>query len=260
MHEKITQYLIDNNIPIRCKGPKEKSYVIAILESPEAAGMSKEAFRTFTKKYFPDKPKNISLKSYILEENKTFEPKSELERLIKKYFEDNSIPLFGGKNLQFNIVEGICNNNLNLHIQGNLTKTYFPDKPSKVHLRRWIPKLLGFRVCCQCEEIDAEESFPKDSSTWDGLSRRCKTCSYSAVIDYNRGNAAKRHAALLQRSPKWANQKAILEFYQNCPPGYEVDHIVPLQGEKASGLHVIDNLQYLTRTENRSKGNKLIAE
>lgn len=260
MHEKITQYLIDNNIPTRCKGTKEKSYVVAILEGYEAAGMTRQSFHSFTKKYFPDKPKNISLRSYLLEEDKTFEPKSELERLIKKYFEDNSIPLFAGKNLQYNIVQGICNNNLSVRILQEITKTYFSDKPNAVHLRRWVPKLVGLRVCCQCEEIGAEEDFGKDSSTSDGISARCKSCSYMAVIDYNKANSAKRHAAKLNRTPKWVDQKAISEIYQNCPPGHDVDHIIPLQGRNVSGLHVPANLQYLTCTENRSKGNKFIVE
>ena len=46
----------------------------------------------------------------------------------------------------------------------------------------------------------------------------------------------------------------IKEFYQNCPIGYEVDHIIPVS---KGGLHSISNLQYLTKTENRKKGNKI---
>jgi hypothetical protein len=66
----------------------------------------------------------------------------------------------------------------------------------------------------------------------------------------------RRAAAKLQRTPKWANQDAIKEFYQNCPAGHHVDHIIPLQAERASGLHVIENLQYLSVAENTSKQNR----
>lgn len=60
----------------------------------------------------------------------------------------------------------------------------------------------------------------------------------------------------LNRVPVWSETKEIKEFYANCPEGYEVDHIIPLQGELVSGLHVLGNLQYLTVSENRSKSNK----
>lgn len=71
---------------------------------------------------------------------------------------------------------------------------------------------------------------------------------------------ARRRAAKLQRTPSWSEVEAINLFYQNCPQGYEVDHIIPLQGELVSGLHVLSNLQYLTSFENRSKQNKFNIE
>jgi hypothetical protein len=66
----------------------------------------------------------------------------------------------------------------------------------------------------------------------------------------------KRHCKKLQRIPKWADLDKIKDVYANCPKGMEVDHIIPLQGELVSGLHVAENLQYLTQKENCSKNNK----
>ena len=71
---------------------------------------------------------------------------------------------------------------------------------------------------------------------------------------------AKRRAAKLQRTPKWLTDDhyhEIKEVYSSCPEGHHVDHIVPLQGENVSGLHVPWNLQHLTAEENIRKGNKL---
>lgn len=36
-----------------------------------------------------------------------------------------------------------------------------------------------------------------------------------------------------------------------------VDHVVPFIHPKLSGLHVLGNLQYLTRRDNNRKGNRL---
>ncbi len=72
-----------------------------------------------------------------------------------------------------------------------------------------------------------------------------------------KARASKRRAALLQRTPVWVDLDAIEVFYEACPRGSEVDHIFPLQGETVSGLHVLDNLQYLSMSENRAKGNRI---
>lgn len=71
-----------------------------------------------------------------------------------------------------------------------------------------------------------------------------------------RALAMKRHAAKLKRTPKWADLAAIKRFYEACPAGLQIDHIIPLQGKLVSGLHVLNNLQYLTDKANISKGNR----
>lgn len=81
-----------------------------------------------------------------------------------------------------------------------------------------------------------------------------------------RARASKRKAALLQRTPAWLTEEDhrkiedyyILAEYMEIATGvpYHVDHIVPLQGNNVSGLHVPSNLQVITASENRSKSNK----
>ena len=76
---------------------------------------------------------------------------------------------------------------------------------------------------------------------------------------------AKRHASKLQRTLIWLTKehyKQIADFYKKAKEldaltgiKHHVDHIVPLQGENVSGLHVPWNLQILTAAENCSKNN-----
>lgn len=69
---------------------------------------------------------------------------------------------------------------------------------------------------------------------------------------------ARRRAAAKQATPKWVDRKALLSIYKNCPKGFHVDHIIPLNGVNVSGLHVPYNLQYLPAMENIKKGNKIL--
>ena len=67
-----------------------------------------------------------------------------------------------------------------------------------------------------------------------------------------------RRSVKLRAIPKWSDLNKIKEIYKNCPKGYHVDHIIPLQGKNVCGLHIENNLQYLTAEQNIAKGNKLI--
>jgi len=64
--------------------------------------------------------------------------------------------------------------------------------------------------------------------------------------------AARRRARKRNQTPELSEEEKnkLQEFYLNCPNGYEVDHIIPLA---KGGLHHPDNLQILTKTENRKK-------
>ena len=74
-----------------------------------------------------------------------------------------------------------------------------------------------------------------------------------------RATVRKYQTALIQRYPGWLTpeqEQKIIDIYCDRPKGMTVDHIIPLQGEFVSGLHHPDNLQYLTNSENCTKGNK----
>lgn len=58
------------------------------------------------------------------------------------------------------------------------------------------------------------------------------------------------------RTPRWSDLDKIKEFYKNRPKGMHVDHIIPLRGNFVSGLHILENLQYLPKAENYKKNNR----
>jgi 5-methylcytosine-specific restriction endonuclease McrA len=82
-------------------------------------------------------------------------------------------------------------------------------------------------------------------------------------------NTTKRKADKLQRTPKWLSKNEIwmmqeayeLAAFRSKLFGikFHVDHIIPLKGKTASGLHTPYNLQVIPAKENLRKSNKLTA-
>jgi len=171
---------------------------------------------------------------------------------------------------------------------------------ASVSRRTWYKWALfesGYKKCACCEVIKLTSEFHTDKSKPDLLRNYCSDCSKSKYKNYYENNrdkvidkvktyysshkeekaeysreyqqnnrdiinyhASKRRAAKLQAIAPWADLNKIKQIYENCPEGYQVDHIYPLQGIDSCGLHVETNLQYLTTKDNRSKGNKLPEE
>ena len=74
-------------------------------------------------------------------------------------------------------------------------------------------------------------------------------------------HARKHRAVKKQRTPCWADRKAIRELRAEARrltrlTGilFHTDHVIPLQGKLVSGLNIADNMQILTAVDNRRKG------
>ena len=93
---------------------------------------------------------------------------------------------------------------------------------------------------------------PPDKAKVRAKSHKWYICNKAKAFAYCRAYQTRK----LQRSAAWADDDAIKFFYEFCPKGCEVDHIIPLQGENISGLHIETNLQWMTAQQNASKSNR----
>jgi 5-methylcytosine-specific restriction endonuclease McrA len=147
---------------------------------------------------------------------------------------------------------------------------------NKAHLREKQKEYEAANKAAIAERKRAYRAANKPSI--DGQKKAWQQANKDRVAQYNRKwkqanrdlhNALgmKRHAAKMNRTPPWLTahhfnqmkEKYDMARQLTAETGrpHEVDHIVPLQGETVSGLHVPWNLRVVERTENRSKFNHL---
>ncbi len=139
---------------------------------------------------------------------------------------------------------------------------------------------VSYKLCSSCHKLLHFDSFDTDSSTSTKKHSKCRECrketnaisykkdstqeahkrSYELHYGDIRARSAQYRVERAKRSVVWADQEKIKEKYRNCPKGMHVDHEIPLKGELVSGLHVYNNLQYLTPEDNIKKGNSFIIE
>jgi len=163
-------------------------------------------------------------------------------------------------------------------------KKYYTGAPcSKGHVAL---RLVSTRRCTECNRINtaSEEKANynklyciKNKERLSELGEKYRQRNKKKKAEYDKkysklnlakinARKAKYRAAKLQRSMKW--DLSLTEFV--CNEAYElakkrknifgfeweVDHIIPLQGEEVSGLHVWNNLAVIPATVNSAKSNK----
>jgi hypothetical protein len=168
-----------------------------------------------------------------------------------------------------NFLEVISKNTYNLKDDLGITaattsrivSSLLPEKPKdNAKICTYLLVKYGLKPCASCHRVFTLENFHNNVNKTYGKDSYCIPCFNDFVRSMRKEYQARKKANKLQRTPAWANLDKIAEIYANCPEGYHVDHIIPLQGELVSGLHVENNLQYLSALENIQKSNKFIPE
>jgi len=147
---------------------------------------------------------------------------------------------------------------------------YFTGKPCKIH-GHIAQRRARNGACVECEKLKNNKESRKQYMAEYADSNRTKIREIASRWQRNNkgkvnANTAIRHTAKMQRKPTWLSKqdKLVIKcLYQVASMrtkysgfAWHVDHIVPLQGESVSGLHVPWNLQVVPAQENMSKGNR----
>jgi len=149
------------------------------------------------------------------------------------------------------------------------SKAYFTGLLCKQgHIaKRWTA--TGNCSVCQRARTEAwTKNNPEKHLAYLNSEKRKASTNASVKRNYEKKKAyyiakdAKRRAWKLQATTAWG-QEGVEEFYKKAKEleivnpfvKYHVDHIVPLVNKNVCGLHNKFNLQILTETENKRKGN-----
>lgn len=76
----------------------------------------------------------------------------------------------------------------------------------------------------------------------------------------NHYSGNRREKLINSINTEYGKQRLRYYYIEASKLGLTVDHIIPLQGEFVSGLHVPWNITFISRSENTSKGNRVDLE
>lgn len=120
------------------------------------------------------------------------------------------------------------------------TKMFKPSSDRKLFCSQSCSATHNNKVYVKRKKINRPEKIGKVKKIYTEQEKKAK--NVEAVQAYR----SRKYKA----TPSDTDRVLIRKIYENCPSGYEVDHIVALA---SGGNHHQDNLQYLPALENRRK-------
>lgn len=204
--------------------------------------------------------KKLSLvRSAIAKKKYGTTPEISYEELFGAIYDYETIPKIA-ENLQISV--RTTNRVLNDYALSSVEKV--EGKPWKARLL----ELIDYKTCNICKETKPISAFfllPSNSISSrhrSGFMYRCKDCDNKNTLDkyksrpYIHRAANNKYRSLKINSGSLDNcdLSLVTLIYKKCPPGYVVDHIIPLC---KGGGHNEFNLCYLTYKDNLVKGSKM---
>lgn len=129
---------------------------------------------------------------------------------------------------------------------------------------------VGEYKCKLCLSEKRKDKYVNDYENVRRINRKAVSEYQKRNKDINAAKTALYNSRKNNRTPTWLSKddiSKIKSIYKMCRAiskktevPHQVDHIVPLNGELVSGLHVPWNLQILPKSDNLSKSNKLIED
>lgn len=130
--------------------------------------------------------------------------------------------------------------------------------------RELLQKTCGSKQCLQEYKNEWGRKNPKSKEEWlvrnpekrKQVSTKYRKENSGYYAEYTRLYMAKKMKARPPSSTEW-DEFVITEMYDLAKRrNLEIDHIVPLTHKRVCGLHVPENLQMLTRSQNARKSNR----
>lgn len=115
--------------------------------------------------------------------------------------------------------------------------------------------------------VSAQKKWQKGNKAYIALKAKERYHENAEYRERKKASNSARHHRVKRSIPHWVSRVSIQHFWKEAQRltretgvMHHVDHIIPLNGKRVSGLTVPENLRVITGAANSSKSNKLVED